>query len=117
MVKLKRFFIGYFSNNYLKESCSDGLLGTMLSLLLTLIIIFCGILGGELLPFGVRYAHATEYKETLGALFSDITLNISEGRAEVNGGNGGQTPCLHEGLLEVRGRDFPPFSRRRDLPP
>lgn len=91
MVKLKRFFIGYFSNNYLKESCSDGLIGTMLSLLLTLIIIFCGILGGELLPFGVRYAQAADYKETLGALFSDITLNISEGRAEVSGGNGGQT--------------------------
>ena len=83
---IKFFGLSFFSDKASKEAAKRGYSNVFLGLLLTFALLWCGFVGGEMLPFAARYNRSHDFQSTVHAVLAnpDITKRIS---VEVVDGN------------------------------
>lgn len=85
---LKYVWVGFFDHAAVKEGKRFGLGTTLVSFLLGLAFLFFGLVWGDILPFGVHYDGAENYRSGLCEILTenqDLLLAIKDGRLTAEG--------------------------------
>lgn len=92
MKKWFKFFgTSFFSHKAAKEAARRGYTNAFLGFVLALILLWCGFVGGDMLPFGAQYNSSADFKATVHAVLADsdkrIDAEIADGilRAKKDG--------------------------------
>lgn len=86
---IKFFCLSFFSDKISKEAAKRGYSNVFLGLLLTFALLWCGFVGGEMLPFTFRYNHTHEFRSTVHAVLSNadiskrISVDVVDGRLDM----------------------------------
>ncbi len=86
---LKFFFLSFFSHKTSREAVKRGYTNTFLGFILALTFIFGGLVGGEMLPFGMHYDSSPDFKATVHAVMANadpdkrILLSVEKGSLRV----------------------------------
>lgn len=86
---IKFFCLSFFSDKISKEAAKRGYSNVFLGLLLTFAFLWCGFVGGEMLPFTSRYNHTHEFRSTVHAVLSNadiskrISVDVVDGRLDM----------------------------------
>ena len=86
MKKWFRFFtLSFFSHKISREGIKRGYTNIFLGFVLTLIFLWAGYLGADMLPFGVRYENAPDFMATAREIFANgrIDAEIENGTLKV----------------------------------
>ena len=69
MKKWFKFFgTSFFSHKAAKEAARRGYTNAFLGFVLALILLWCGFVGGDMLPFGAQYNSSADFKATVHAV-------------------------------------------------
>lgn len=101
---LKFYFIGFYNHDLSKDSGNHSFFNALLSLVLTFVIVCCGLVAGYAASFGVHYNNSGDFKDFLYSAFANenpskrIGLSVKDGvlSAEIPEGNRVNT-LLNEG--------------------
>ena len=76
---IKFFCLSFFSDKSSKEAAKRGYSNVFLGLFLTFALLWCGFVGGEMLPFAAHYKRSPDFRSTVHAVLSnpDISKRIS----------------------------------------
>ena len=86
MKKWFRFFaLSFFSDKISKEGKTRGYTNVFLGLLITLVFIWSGFVGAEMLPFEARYVSSPDFSATVHALLANPDLSKRIGIEVVDG--------------------------------
>jgi len=92
---LKFFGLSFFSNEISKDGIKRGYANFFLGLILALIFLFAGVIGADVMPFGVHYNRAPDFRDTARTVFANENVDkrlsvLIEGdtlKAKLSGGN------------------------------
>ena len=77
MKKWFKFFgLSFFSNKISKEGAKRGYTNFFVGLVLALILLWVGLVGGDMLPFGSHYDNSSDFKATVRAVLANPDENL-----------------------------------------
>ena len=101
MKKWFRFFCcSFFSDKISKEGAKRGYTNVFLGLMLTLVFLWSAFVGGDMLPFGVRYNSSSDFMSTVHAVLASpegerrIIVEINDGALKARAEDGEYTEDL-----------------------
>lgn len=72
---LKFFFLSFFSNKISRDGARRGYANFMLGLILALAFLWSGFVGGDMLPFWLRYNNSPDFIATAVSVFANEDVN------------------------------------------
>lgn len=78
---IKFFGLSFFSDKIASEAVKRGFVSVALALLLSFVFFLLGYYGADVAPFAVKYDGAGNYKQFISEAFSQITVEIKDGKA------------------------------------
>lgn len=80
----KFFFLGFFSDKISKEGARRGYTNVFVGLILSLVFLWTGFVGGDMLPFSAHYNNSPDFQKTVHAVFANPDVNKRVG-VEIQG--------------------------------
>ena len=102
----KFFFLGFFSHGTAKDGARRGYTNVFLGFVLALTLLWSGLIGSEMLPFGVHYGSSSDFKATVHAVLANadadkrIDAKIEDGMLKVKKRGGEYAEALFVNTFE-----------------